>query len=206
MQMTFGSLFAGIGGFDLGLERAGMKCLWQCERDKFCNKVLAKHWPEVTRYDDITTLDATALTPVDLICGGFPCQPFSVAGKRKGAEDDRFLWPAMLKVIETVRPTWVLGENVPGLISMGLDGVLSDLEGLGYSTRTFVVPACAVDAKHRRDRLWIIAHSNSFRLSRGPQRTCMAGTEKQLERLLPASVWRNISGHREDREIGRAHV
>lgn len=159
MKMTFGSLFAGIGGFDLGLERAGMKCLWQCERDKFCNKVLAKHWPEVTRYDDITTLDVSALAPVDLICGGFPCQPFSVSGKRKGAEDDRFLWPAMLKVIETVRPTWVLGENVPGLVSMGIENMLFDLENIGYGVRAFVVPACAVGAEHRRDRVWIVAHS-----------------------------------------------
>lgn len=158
VNLTFGSLFAGIGGFDLGLERAGMKCLWQCEKDPYALKVLEKHWPDVRRYDDITTLDSAALAPVDLICGGFPCQPFSVAGKRKGAGDDRFLWPAMLKVIETVRPTWVLGENVPGLISLGLDGVLSDLEALGYSVRAFVVPACAVGAFHRRDRLWIIAN------------------------------------------------
>ena len=188
-MLTFGSLFAGIGGFDLGLERAGMECVWQCEKDPYALKVLEKHWPDVRRYDDITTLDAATLAPVDLICGGFPCQPFSVAGKRKGASDDRFLWPAMLKVVETVRPTWVLGENVPGLISLGLDGMLSDLEGLGYSVRAFVVPACAVDATHRRDRLWVIAHSDSIGFSWRSQGPRLEGAKEQLERLLPASSW-----------------
>ena len=191
-QMTFGSLFSGIGGFDLGLERAGMKCLWQCEKDPYALKVLEKHWPNVRRYDDITTLDATALAPVDLICGGFPCQPFSVAGKRKGAGDDRFLWPAMLKVIEIVRPTWVLGENVPGLISLGLDGVLSDLEGLGYAVRAFVVPACAVGASHRRDRLWIVAHAESYGCWQGRESSDVRQKDGELPR---ESCWTGFLPH-----------
>ena len=161
--MTFGSLFAGIGGFDLGLERAGMTCKWQCEIDPFCNKVLAKHWPDVKRYGDIKEIGGLNLEPVDLICGGFPCQPFSVAGKQRGQKDDRYLWPEMLRVITELRPYWVIGENVPGIVKMELDKVLSDLENQGYETQTFIIPACAVDAPHRRDRVWIVAHNNSIR-------------------------------------------
>jgi len=160
-KMTFGSLFAGIGGFDLGLERAGMECHWQCEIDPFCQKVLAKHWPDVKRYEDIKNVRYPE--PVDLICGGFPCQPFSCAGKRGGSNDDRFLWPEMLRVISEVRSAWVLAENVAGIIRMELDRVLSDLEGEGYETQTFVIPACAVNAPHRRDRVWIVAHAKISR-------------------------------------------
>lgn len=158
-QLTVGSLFSGIGGFDLGFERAGMKVIWQCEIDKYCQRVLHKHWPDVTIYDDIRLIDES--TPcADVIVGGFPCQPFSVAGKRRGTEDNRYLWPEMLRVISTIRPNWVVGKNVHGIISMELDNVLSDLEGEGYETVTFNIPACAVDAPHRRERVWIVAHSN----------------------------------------------
>lgn len=121
-------------------------------------------------FGNIFDLDGTQFRGVDLITGGFPCQPFSVAGKRRGAADDRAIWPEMLRVINEARPTWVLGENVPGIIQMELDNVLSDLEGIGYATRAFVIPACAVDAKHRRDRPWIVAHSlsdNNQRTKRG---------------------------------------
>ncbi len=156
--MKVGSLFSGIGGFDLGLERAGMEIVWQVEIDPFCNKVLAKHWPEVKRYGDIRDVGKHNLEPVDLICGGFPCQPFSTAGKRRGKEDDRFLWPEMLRVISEVRPRWIIGENVAGIINMELDNCISDLEREGYEVQTFVIPACAVGAPHRRDRVWIVAH------------------------------------------------
>lgn len=159
--MRFGSLFSGIGGLDLGLEWSGMTVAWQCEKDPFCRGVLRQHWPHARLYDDITTLDATDLAPVDLICGGFPCQPVSLAGRRRGSNDARWLWPAMRDIISHVRPSWVLGENTPGLITMGLDGVLFDLEALGYACRTFVIPACAVDAPHRRDRVFIVAHADS---------------------------------------------
>lgn len=155
-------LFSGIGGFSLGLQRAGMKTIAFCEIDKYCQKVLKKNFPDIPIYDDVCKLTGSDIhEPVDLICGGFPCQPFSVAGKRLGAADDRHLWPEYLRLIQELRPTWVIGENVAGLINMGLDNVLSDLEGAGYSSRTFVIPAIAVDAKHRRDRLWIVAYSNS---------------------------------------------
>jgi len=152
-----------------------------CEIDPYCRAVLAKHWPDVPVHDDIRTLaysvqdatgsedwrlqqprfhaDISAADRIDVICGGFPCQPFSVAGKRRGAADDRHLWPEMLRVIQEVRPAWVIGENVAGLIPMGLDGVLSDLEASGYSCQAFVIPACAVDAPHRRDRVWIVGYS-----------------------------------------------
>jgi DNA (cytosine-5)-methyltransferase 1 len=156
--MRFGSLFAGIGGFDLGFERAGMECAWQVEIDEYCNKVLAKHWPEVKRYGDIRTVGEHNLEPVDLICGGFPCQPYSVAGKRKGAEDDRNLWPEYLRIVRELRPTWVVGENVPGIVPMYLDQVLSDLEGEAYTCWTFNIPACAFDAPHRRERIFVVAY------------------------------------------------
>ena len=159
--MTVGSLFSGIGGFDLGLERAGMTIKWQVEIDDFCNKVLEKHWPDVKRYRDIKELRGDELEPVDLICGGFPCQPFSAAGKRRSKEDDRYLWPEMLRVIRAVRPNWIIGENVAGIVSLALDDVLSDLENEGYACQSFIIPACAVNAPHRRDRVWIIANCDN---------------------------------------------
>jgi DNA (cytosine-5)-methyltransferase 1 len=156
--VTFGSLFSGIGGIDLGLERAGMTVKWQVEIDDYCNRVLTKHWPDTQRYEDVRDVGRHNLAPVDLVTGGFPCQPFSVAGKRAGTTDNRHLWPEMLRIVTELRPTWVLGENVAGFISMGLNDCLADLEGIGYETRAFVIPACAVGAPHRRDRVWILAH------------------------------------------------
>ena len=162
-------LFSGIGGFSLGLKRAGMETIGFCEIDPFCRKVLAKHWPDVTVHTDIRGLNGKDYKGrTDVICGGFPCQPFSQAGKRRGTEDDRHLWPEMLRVISEVRPTWVIGENVIGFVKMELDSVLSDLEGEGYQTRAFIIPACGIDAPHKRDRVWIIAHANSEGESDGP--------------------------------------
>ncbi|MBC7340848.1 MAG: DNA (cytosine-5-)-methyltransferase [Clostridia bacterium] len=157
--MRVGSLFSGIGGMDLGLERAGMQIAWQVENDPFRQAVLAKHWPGVKRYGDIRTIDPAELESVDLICGGFPCQPFSIAGKRRGKADDRYLWPEMLRIIKALRPRWVLGENVANIVNLALDTVLSDLENEGYETGTFVIPACAVGAPHVRPRVWIVAYS-----------------------------------------------
>ena len=162
VNFTVLDLFSGIGGFSLGLERAGMQTVAFCENDKFCQKVLAKHWPDIPIHENIEELDGRQYRgTIQLICGGFPCQPYSVAGDQRGAEDDRALWPEMLRVIREVEPAWVIGENVSGIINMELDNVLSDLENSGYSCQTFVIPACAVDAPHRRDRVWIIAsHAN----------------------------------------------
>ncbi|MDA0713491.1 MAG: DNA (cytosine-5-)-methyltransferase [bacterium] len=157
-------LFSGIGGFSLGLERTGgFETVAFCEYDKKARLVLNKHWPDVPIYEDVRTLEHDGT--IDIITGGFPCQPFSVAGKQKGKEDDRHLWPAMFNLIQKHRPTWVIGENVAGLIALGLDSVLADLESENYAVRTFIIPAVAVDAKHRRDRLWIVAHSERTRLS-----------------------------------------
>jgi DNA (cytosine-5)-methyltransferase 1 len=155
-------LFSGIGGFSIGLESVGMETVAFCEQNAFCQKILAQHWPTLPIHSDITELSGYEYRgSVELVCGGFPCQPFSVAGKQLGAEDDRALWPEMLRVIREVAPRWVIGENVSGIIPMELDKVLSDLEGEGYTCWTFVLPACAVDAHHRRDRVWVIAHTNS---------------------------------------------
>lgn len=164
-------LFSGIGGFSLGLERAGMETIAFCEIDKFCQKVLKKHWPSIPIHEDIKELEGEKFRgAVDLICGGYPCQPVSVAGKRRGEEDDRYLWPEYLRIIREVQPRWIIGENVAGHINMGLDDVLSDLEGEDYTWETFVIPACSIDAPHRRDRVWIVANSNSQR--RGAKQEC----------------------------------
>jgi DNA-cytosine methyltransferase len=154
-------LFSGIGGFSLGLERAGMQTAAFCENDPFCRRVLAKHWPGIPIHKSIEELDGKKYRgSIELVCGGFPCQPFSVAGDQRGAEDDRALWPEMLRVIREVEPAWVIGENVTGIINMELDNCLSSLEDSGYAVQTFVIPACGVDAPHRRDRVWIIARKN----------------------------------------------
>ena len=161
-------LFSGIGGFSLGLERAGMHTIAFCENNPYCRAILERHWPTVPIHNNVRHLDGKDYEgKVDLICGGFPCQPFSEAGKRRGTEDDRYLWPEMLRVISEVRPTWVLGENVIGFVNMELDSVLSDLEEEGYQTRAFIIPACSVDAPHKRNRVWIVAHTNNSGQSAG---------------------------------------
>ena len=133
-----------------------------CEIDPYCRKVLNKHWPNIPIHGDIKALDGKQYRgAIDVVCGGFPCQPYSVAGEQRGASDDRALWPEMCRVISEVQPSFVIGENVAGIINMELDKVLSDLEALGYACGAFVIPACAVDAWHRRDRVWILGHSHS---------------------------------------------
>lgn len=166
-MLTVGSLFAGIGGLDLGLERAGMAIRWQVEIDDFCLKVLQKHWPNVPKYPDVRELKGDELEPVDLICGGFPCQPVSLAGRRRGQEDPRWLWPEFARIVRVVRPRYVLVENVPGLLVRGMGEVLGDLAALGYDAEWDCIPAAAVGAPHIRDRVFIVAYADGGRCEAG---------------------------------------
>ena len=159
--MTHGSLFAGTGGFDLGFAWAGIETIWQVEIDDYCRQVLAQHFPEAERFSDIRECGAHNLKPVDIISGGVPCQPTSFAGSRRGDKDSRWLWPQMRRVVSDLRSTWVICENPPGIITMGLDNVLSDLESIGYAWRAFNIPACSVGAYHIRERVLIVAHLDS---------------------------------------------
>ena len=165
-KLTHLSLFSGIGGIDLAAHWAGFRTLAFCEKDRFCQGVLRKHWPQVPIYEDIyevnqESLAANGIKPgtITLVSGGIPCQPYSVAGERKGSADDRALWPQMLRVIGIIRPDWVLIENVAGFVSLALDGVLTDLEAAGYEVGSFVFPASAVGAHHERQRVFVVAHT-----------------------------------------------
>jgi DNA (cytosine-5)-methyltransferase 1 len=161
MTLTVGSLFSGIGGLDLGLERAGMKVIWQSEIDPYACKVLKKHWPEVPNHGDIKQIDWRAVEPVDVICGGYPCQPFSTAGKRKGTDDPRHLWPWVRKAISELQPRYAVLENVRGHLSLGGLQVIGELAEIGYDAEWRVVSAAGVGAPHRRDRIIIVAYPNS---------------------------------------------
>lgn len=166
-EFTHLDLFSGIGGFSLAAQRAGFKTIGFSEVEPYACRVLAERFPGVPNIGDVRKLDSFAgLGRVTVLTGGYPCQPFSLAGKRGGADDDRHLWPAMREVIDSVRPSWVIGENVFGHVSMGLDSVLSDLESLGYSSQPFIIPACGVDARHKRERVWIVANAGCGRFGR----------------------------------------
>jgi DNA (cytosine-5)-methyltransferase 1 len=164
--MTHGSLFSGIGGFDLAAEWMGWENKFHCEWNDFGQKVLKHYWPNAESFNDITKTDFTKYANrIDILTGGFPCQPYSLAGKRKGKEDERHLWPEMLRAIREIQPRWVVGENVFGLINWS-DGLVfhevqTDLEDSGYEVWPYVLPACAVNAPHRRDRVWFVAYSKS---------------------------------------------
>lgn len=172
--MNHASLFSGIGGFDLAAEWNGWNNVFNCEWEEFPRKVLKHHFPNAKQYEDIKDFNATEYRGrIDVLSGGFPCQPFSTAGLRKGTEDSRHLWPEMLRIIGECQPRWVVGENVRGLVSWSnglvLETCYSDLENLGYSVQSFIIPACATNAPHRRDRVWIVAYAPDTNCIRGGQ-------------------------------------
>ena len=170
--MRHGSLFSGIGGFDLAAEWMGWDNVFHCEWMPFPRKVLSHYWPEAISYHDITATDFRQHAgQIDILTGGFPCQPYSAAGKRKGKDDDRHLWPHMLRCIREVKPRWVVGENVFGLATWNgglvFEEVCAELEAEGYAVQPFVLPAAAVNAPHRRDRVWFVAYTNDSRTNIG---------------------------------------
>lgn len=170
--LTVGALFSGIGGLELGLERAGMKTCWQVEIDPYCQRVLAKHWPDVPRYGDIKEVDPRELERVDVICGGFPCQPVSKAGQHRAEADERWIWPEFARIVRGVRPRYVVIENVPGLLTASggraAQAVLGDLAELGFDAEWACIPAAAVGAPHLRYRVLLVAYPNDSGLQ-GPE-------------------------------------
>ena len=168
MTLTVGSLFSGIGGLDLGLERAGMEVIWQSEIDPYGCRVLEKHWPEVVNHGNIKDINWRDVVRPDVICGGYPCQPFSMAGKRQGTDDPRHLWPWVRDAIVELRPRYAILENVRGHITLGLSTVLGELAAIGYNAEWQIVSAASVGAPHRRDRVIILAYpSEQFKHGRG---------------------------------------
>ena len=202
-------LFSGIGGFSLGLEATGgFETTAFCEIEEYPKKVLNKHWPNVPIYEDIKELNYDRLKAdgvisdkrnVDILTGGYPCTPFSVAGRKKGEEDSRYLWPEMFRLVKELRPTWVIGENVSGHIKLGLDTVLQDLENQGYSTRAFSISASSIGAKHQRERVWVIAHSNVA--DTDSKRRCLWETNRQDAKDVGQSP--RSEEHRQRNFIGR---
>ena len=195
MRIRFLSLFSGIGGIDLGLERAGMQCVGQVEIDAWCRRVLRKHWPDVPLFDDIRKVTGDEFGQIDLIAGGFPCQDISAAGKGGGIHAARSgLWWEMHRITRHARPNWVLVENVPALRTRGSDEVIASLEELGYTCWSLVVGAWAVGAHHKRDRAWVIAtrlpmsHPNSVRSQRAGKTQKESWSREQFEGLVQTAL------------------
>ena len=179
--MRHGSLFSGIGGFDLAAEWMGWENVFHCEWNEFGRRVLNHHFPKSISYEDITNVDFRPHRgTIDIITGGFPCQPYSTAGKRLGKNDERHLWPHMLRAVREIRPSWVVGENVRGIISWNdglvFDEVCSDLEGEGYEVQPFLLPACGVNAPHQRFRVWFVAHRDDRQCEHEDKEVCTGGT------------------------------
>lgn len=201
--MTFGSLFAGIGGFDLGFERAGMQCLWQVEKDDWCRSKLAKHWPDVKRYEDVCDVGKHNLRTVDVICGGFPCQDVSIAGKQAGiGEGTRSgLWSQFHRIISELRPRYAVLENVSNLLSgpkwkrgQWFGRILGDLAEIGYDAEWEVLPASAFGAPHERERAFIVAHPNGeWELQ---QERCEQNKWGWIGDCIEADFTTNIASHR----------
>jgi DNA (cytosine-5)-methyltransferase 1 len=158
-ERTHLDLFSGIGGFALAAKWNGYRTVGFCDNEPYAQAVLRKHWPEVPCHKDIREVRGDLYAGVTLLTGGFPCQPFSVAGKQRGKDDNRYLWPEMLRVIREARPAWIIGENVAGIVNLALDTVCADLEAEGYEVEPIIIPACGVEAPHKRDRIWIVANA-----------------------------------------------
>ena len=182
-------LFSGIGGFALACRWAGIETIAFCEIEKYAQRVLRKNFPGIRIFEDVRQFPATEFREPFLLTGGYPCQPFSQAGKRRGAEDDRHLWPSMFGIIRTSRPTWILAENVAGHVTLGLDEVLADLEGEDYAVQPIIVPACAVDAPHRRDRVWVLGNAKKRRNGR----LCGRNENRELQISEPRNASREIA-------------
>ncbi len=199
-------LFSGIGGFSLAAswvwgpeyENVGF-----CDNSQFCQAIIKKNFKNAKIYSDIRHLDGNKIKKLDLLTGGFPCQPFSFAGKRRGKDDDRYLWPEMLRVIREARPRWIIGENVAGIISMALDKILADLEREGYETQTFVIPAAAQNAPHRRDRVWIVGHDDTDARSKRNDRRRIHKDSGLSQRIFLSQIEEGRSAARG--EIGTNH-
>jgi len=185
--MKHGSLFSGIGGFDLAAEWMDWENVFHCEWNPFGQRVLKHYWPNAESFDDITKTDFTKYNgTIDILSGGFPCQPYSTAGKRLGKADERHLWPHMLRAIEEVAPRFVVGENVRGLTNwnggMVFDEVCSDLENLGYQVAPFIIPASATNAPHKRERIWFVAYSDSANSETWTQRKILGQSNRKKAR------------------------
>ena len=206
-EKTHLDLFSGIGGFALAAKWNGYRTVGFCDNEPYAQAVLKKHWPDVPCHKDIREVRGELYAGITLLTGGFPCQPFSVAGKQGGKDDDRYLWPEMLRVIREARPTWIIGENVAGIVNMALDQVHTDLEAEGYEVESIIIPACAVDAPHRRNRVWIVAHSKLH----GNQRTqrginAEADCVEESFGTKDCSTWESVgTGEQQRRETEQRH-
>ena len=212
MKPTHFSLFSGIGGLDIAAEIAGFQTVGQCELADYPTKILEKHWPDVPRWRDIRTItqeafyERTGMHTVDIISGGFPCQPFSVAGKQRGKEDDRYLWPEMLRVVRELAPRWVVGENVPGILRLAAADVIESLEREGYHAVVFAFEAAAVGAPHRRERIAFVAQrddSNGLQKRHGEAVSDTIGGSWTMWRHGEFSAVKSALGMRRDNRGGK---
>ena len=195
--MRYGSLFTGIGGMDLGLDRAGMECAWQVEVDPFCRKVLTKHWPDVPKLEDVRDVGKHNLEPVDLIAGGFPCQPISHNGRGRAQGDDRWLWPELARIIDEIRPSFALLENVSAITGRGLGDVLGDLASLGYDAEWVCLRASDFGAPHRRERFFAVAYPQRFGREEGPR---VFGSISPEDLRVPTE-WRGVPHRNADGRV-----
>jgi len=203
--MTHLDLFSGIGGFALAARWAGFETVQFVENEPFCQQVLAKNFKGVPIHGDIKTFKANGIVPPFLLTGGYPCQPFSQAGKRRGTKDDRHLWPEMFRIIQECRPTWVLAENVSGHIKLGLQEVLADLESEGYQSQVFHIGALAKDAPHRRMRIWIVSNSNSGLSNRKGEEICTGRNSTTISsKDVANSECKRLEGFRGECELGES--